>query len=286
MTGYGKGESQGLGVDIEIEVKSVNHRFLEITTRLPRFLTTLESLIREKVREVCHRGKVDIVVTVTPTGEEGFEIEIDWGRAMAIWSALEQVAEAIGRKGELHLSHLLAHQEVFNMRGKEQDPQLLWGTIEEALGKAINAMIQERQREGEALKKDILSHLTRMEHLLSETAHRAPDLPQLYRNRLRERLRSLKIEVPPERLAQEVALMAERTDISEEVVRLRTHLGEMRETLMRGSPCGRKLDFLAQEALRESNTIASKAQDAMISHMIVEMKGEIEKMREQIQNVE
>jgi uncharacterized protein (TIGR00255 family) len=286
MTGYGKGGSQGKGISVEVEVKSVNHRFLEIAPRLPRFLTALESRIREKVREMCHRGKVDTLFTITPLEEGYLEVEVNRGKAQALWKAMEALARKLGREGELHLSHLLVHQDIFTIKEKERDPQTLWQVIETALDEALKGLIKEREREGETLKKDLLECLENMGHLLEEIAQRAPDLPQLYRAKLEKRLQELQVEVPPERLAQEVAIMADKTDITEELVRLETHLKELKKTLKEGSPCGKKMDFLAQESLRESNTIASKAQDAQIAHLVVAVKGEIEKVREQIQNIE
>ncbi len=271
---------------MEVEVKSVNHRFLEISPRLPRSLMALEPRIREKVMETCHRGKVDTLFTIIPLKEGYLEVEVDLEKALALWKGMETLAGKLGREGELHLSHLLTHQDILLIKEKKQDLQALWQVIEAALDKALKNLITEREREGENLKKDLLKHLENMGHLLKEIAQRAPDLPQLYRAKLEKRLQELQVEVPPERLAQEVAIIADKTDLTEELVRLKTHLEELEKTLEEGSPCGKKMDFLAQESLRESNTIASKAQDVQIAHLVVEVKGEIEKIREQIQNIE
>ena len=269
-----------------MEAKSVNHRFLEIALRLPHFLISLEPRIREKIREACHRGKVDVFFTVTPLEEGYLEVEVDREKAQGLWRAMETLAKELGREEELHLSNLLARQDIFTIKERERDPQALWHVIETALDEALKGLIKEREREGETLKKDLLERLENMGHLLEEIAQRAPDLPQLYRAKLEKRLQELQVEVPPERLAQEVAIMADKTDITEELVRLRTHLEEMKKTLKGGSPCGKKMDFLAQELLRESNTITSKAQDVQIAHLVVAIKGEIEKVREQIHNIE
>lgn len=271
---------------MEVEVKSVNHRFLEASLRLPRSLMAMEPRIRRTLKETCHRGKLDLYLTITPLEESLKKVKVDIPLAKAMWQAMEEVATRVGRRDEMQLSFLLSRQEIFTLVEEEQDPQVLERGVEGALKEALSHLMAQRAQEGTRLKEDLLGRLDAMIRILREIKERAPHLPEIYRDKLQKRLDELQVEVPPERLAQEVAIMADKTDVTEEIVRLDCHLEVFRHTLEEGSPCGKKLDFLAQEILRETNTIASKGQDTLVAHMVVELKGEIEKIREQVQNIE
>jgi len=286
MTGYGRGSYQGKGILVEVEVRSVNHRFLEANLHLPRFLIALEPHIRRKLKEACHRGKLDLYFIITPLEESPKTVEVDTHLAKAMWKAMEEVAKRLGRKEELNLSLLFSRQEIFSVSEKEQDPQVLRETVEKALEKALDQLLAHRVQEGEKLKEDLSDRLNTMGKILDEIRERASHLPLIYKEKLQKRLEELQAEVSPERVAQEAAIIAERINITEEIVRLDCHLEAFRKTLEEGSPCGKKLDFLAQEILRETNTIASKGQDTQVAHLVVDLKGEIEKIREQVQNIE
>ncbi len=271
---------------MEVEVRSVNHRFLEANLRLPRSLMALEPNIRRKLKETCHRGKLDIYFSINPLEESLKTVEVDTHLAKTMWEAMEKVARELGRKEELHLSLLFSRQEIFNITEREQDPQILGKAVEMALERALDQLMIQRLQEGEKLREDLNARLDIMGKILEEIRERASHLPQVYREKLQKRLEGFQVDVPPERLAQETALIAERTDVTEEIVRLDCHLHAFRKAMETGSPCGKKLDFLAQEILREANTIASKGQDAQVAHLVVNLKGEIEKLREQVQNIE
>ncbi len=286
MTGYGRGSHQEGPILVEVEVRSVNHRFLEANLRLPRSLMALEASIRRTLKETCHRGKLDLFLTVTLLEGSSKRVEVDIPLAQSLWKAMEEVARGVGRKDELQLALLLSRQEIFSVVEDEEDLETLGKGVEMALKEALARLMEHRAQEGEKLKKDMLQRLATMSRLVGDIRARATNLPQLYREKLQKRLEELPVDLPPERLAQEVAIMAEKMDVTEEIVRLECHLEAFTSIMEEGSPCGKKLDFLAQEILRETNTIASKVQDSQVAHLVVELKGEIEKVREQVQNIE
>ncbi len=286
MTGYGRGSHQEGGILVEVEIRSVNHRFLEANLRLPRSLMALEASIRRTLKETCHRGKIDLFLTITPLEGNTRRVEVDIPLARALWRAMEEVARKVGRREELGLSLLLSRQEIFSLVEEEVDQEALEEKVKAALEKAVSQLMEHRAREGEKLKEDMNDRLETMARLLEDIKERASQLPHIYRERLQKHLEELQVEVLPDRLAQEVAIIAEKADVTEEIVRLGCHLEAFRNIMEGGSPCGKKLDFLAQEILRETNTIASKVQDSQVAHLVVELKGEIEKVREQVQNIE
>ena len=286
MTGYGRGSHQEGGILVEVEIRSVNHRFLEANLRLPRSLMALEASIRRTLKETCHRGKIDLFLTITPLEGNTKRVEVDIPLARALWRAMEEVARKVGRREELGLSLLLSRQEIFSLVEEEVDQEALEEKVKAALEKAVSQLMEHRAREGEKLKEDMNDRLETMARLLEDIKERASQLPHIYRERLQKHLEELQVEVLPDRLAQEVAIIAEKADVTEEIVRLGCHLEAFRNIMEGGSPCGKKLDFLAQEILRETNTIASKVQDSQVAHLVVELKGEIEKVREQVQNIE
>ncbi len=271
---------------MEVEIRSVNHRFLEANLRLPRSLMALEASIRRTLKETCHRGKIDLFLTITPLEGNTKRVEVDIPLARALWRAMEEVARKVGRREELGLSLLLSRQEIFSLVEEEVDQEALEEKVKAALEKAVSQLMEHRAREGEKLKEDMNDRLETMARLLEDIKERASQLPHIYRERLQKHLEELQVEVLPDRLAQEVAIIAEKADVTEEIVRLGCHLEAFRNIMEGGSPCGKKLDFLAQEILRETNTIASKVQDSQVAHLVVELKGEIEKVREQVQNIE
>jgi uncharacterized protein (TIGR00255 family) len=286
MTGYGRGCWQERGMMVEVEIKSVNHRFLDLHFRLPKALSSLEPSIRKKLKEGCYRGKLDFYVNITPV-EEGFmKVHVDTALAVGMWRAMESLAQQFGREGDLHLSLLLSRPELWSVKEEDIDRKEIWPVVEKAIDEALSQLVEHRVREGESLKRQLVDSMICMEQCLQGIADRAPDLPKLYRDRLEKRLEDMHIDVSQDRLAQEAAIMADKVDVTEEIVRLRQHFKEFNVTLGDGSPCGKKLEFLLQEILREANTIASKCQDAGIAHLVVHLKNEIEKAREQVQNIE
>lgn len=286
MTGYGKCCLIEGDLQAEVEIRSVNHRFMEVTPRIPRMLFSVEHRIKEKVREYCHRGKIDLYLTLSRQEGSLREMEIDMEMALSLWRSMERLAQRLGLRERPPLGSLLSRPEIYYPRERKVDMDSLWGFLERALETSLQQLVSFREKEGGKLKEELKEMLKVGQDIVESTARITPKLPQIYKDKLERQLKDLELEVPPERLAQEVVLISEKMDIAEELVRLKSHIEQFRDTLEQGSPAGKKLDFIAQEMLREANTIASKSPNAEIIHLIVELKNEIEKIREQVQNIE
>ena len=287
MTGFGSGRGAASGEEIAVEVRSVNHKFCEVKVRLPRELSALELEITRVVKDRLARGGIE--VTVRRAGPGGsMAPRVDAALAEAYARAYAEVAARLGLHGQVALSDIVAAEGVIRLDDREADLDAGRAATEKALMQALEALGAMRQREGEALRRDLESRLATVEGLVVRVETLAPQAVEHHRARLAERVLELTRGIPldPGRLAQEIALLAERTDVAEEVTRLRSHVGQARQLLASGEPAGRKLDFLVQEMHREANTIGSKSQHAEISTVVVALKAEIERMREQVQNVE
>ena len=287
MTGYGKGRVQRDGWEVTAELKTVNHRFLDLSLRLPRNISFLEQVCRETIGARLRRGHAEIFLTVARTEDSDLEVSADTELAMMYLEAGEKIAAATGVENDLTVSRLMNLEGVITRTEKEMDQPLVSAVCAEALGAALDQLVEMREREGKHLKADLALHLEAVAALREKILTRAPAVVEEYRQKLETRLRALlKEEIDPQRLAQEVALMADRCAIDEELARLKAHIAEMRGYLEARGEIGKKMDFLIQEMNREANTIGSKASDAEIAAWVVETKSEIEKLREQIQNVE
>jgi len=288
MTGYGRGEAEEPYRKFTVELKAVNHRFSEVVVRLPRTLLALEDRIRRVVLEYVHRGRVDVFVNLDEGEGRPVAVKVDKDLALAYYKAMKELQGDLGLSGVISLDHLIAMPQIFLPDEPKAEPEEWWPSIERALREACAGLVAMRQEEGAALASDLDTRLAEMENLAGRIAERAPEVAGAYRERLQQRLQELAgdLAVDPARLAQEVAFFAERADITEELVRLASHLRQARECLAAEGPVGRRLDFLAQEMFREVNTIGSKAQDEMIGKLVVELKIQLEKVREQVQNVE
>ncbi len=287
MTGFGSGRGSASGEEIAVEVRSVNHKFCEVKVRLPRELSALELEITRVVKDRLARGGVE--VTVRRAGPGGsMAPRVDAALAEAYARAYAEVAARLGLHGQVQLSDIIAAEGVIRLDDRDADLDAARGATEKALLAALEALVAMRVREGEALRKDLAARLNTVETLVVRVETLAPQAVEHHRARLAERVVELTrgIALDPGRLAQEIALLAERTDVAEEVTRLRSHVAQARVLLGSGEPAGRKLDFLVQEMHREANTIGSKSQHAEISTVVVALKAEIERMREQVQNVE
>jgi uncharacterized protein (TIGR00255 family) len=287
MTGFGSGRGAASGEEIAVEVRSVNHKFCEVKVRLPRELSALELEITRVVKDRLARGGIE--VTVRRAGPGGsMAPRVDAALAEAYARAHAEVAARLGLHGQISLSDIIAAEGVIRLDDRDADLDAARGATEKALLQALEALGAMRAREGEALRRDLESRLATVEGLVVRVEALAPQAVEHHRARLAERVLELTRGVPldPGRLAQEIALLAERTDVAEEVTRLRSHVAQARQLLGSGEPAGRKLDFLVQEMHREANTIGSKSQHAEISAVVVGLKAEIERMREQVQNVE
>ncbi len=286
MTGYGRCTRAADGREMTVEVKTVNHRFLDVALRLPRHLSFAEDAMRRQIAGELARGHADVFITYRNARPDARKVVCDTALAAAYRDALSELSAATGAVNEPPLSLYTQLPDVLTVTENEEDQQAVGDLIRETLGGALSEVNAMRLREGEALRADLTEHLQLLEALRVRIAERAPGVVQDYRQRLLSRIAELEIGVPDEqRLVQEVALFADRAAIDEELSRLSSHIAQA-YALMAGEQCGSKLNFLVQEMNREVNTIGSKALDGEIAKLVVDAKSEIEKLREQIQNVE
>ena len=287
MTGCGAGRSSGNGWEVTAELKTVNHRFLDIGLRLPRNLIFLEQTIREKLSAGIKRGHADVYISVRSLDESTREVQTDLHLARAYAQAAGQIAAEAGCGDRLDVKDLMTLEGVVTLAEKDMDQETVLGLCADAMDQAIDQLKGMRAREGMHLREDLQLHLREAEALREEILARAPLVVTEYRARLQARLAALGVtEVDPQRLAQETAIIADRCAIDEELARLESHLRQMSAYLDSKEEIGKKMDFLIQEMNREANTIGSKASDAQIAQCVVNLKSEIEKLREQVQNVE
>ena len=288
MTGYGRGAASANGRSLLLELKSVNHRFLDLNFRLPRSFAALEDALRGEIGKRLHRGHVDVFVTYRNERPDRLRVVADAGLAKGYLAALRALAAETDLTAETTLRDIAAYPDVLRLEEAEEDE----GTLRELVGKsvreALDGLAAMREKEGARLKADIETRLDAVSALNDQVAQRAPDVAREYRLRLQRLVQEAlsSADVDESRLAQEVALFADRVNIDEEIARLRSHVGAMREALESQEPVGRRLDFIVQEMNREANTMGSKAQDAQLTRLVVDLKSEIEKIREQVQNIE
>jgi uncharacterized protein (TIGR00255 family) len=289
MTGYGKGEVENQLYKLKIELKSVNHRYLDINVKLPRYLIYLEEGIKKLVKEKINRGKVDVFVNFDFADASSLDVKVDIPLAKSFKKALEELKDELEIEDSIRLNNILSVSDVIKTEKKELDEDLVWETIREATGIALDKILQMREYEGEQLRNDIYTKLDNIEIISDRIEKRAPLVVDEYRGKLNDRINSILEDgtiVDPDRLAVEVAIYADKSSIDEELTRLKSHVLQLRSILSEEDAIGRKLDFLIQEFNREVNTIGSKSSDTEIVKAVVELKSEIEKIREQVQNIE
>jgi uncharacterized protein (TIGR00255 family) len=294
MTGFGRARREIDGLGLEIEIRSVNHRHLDLRVRLPRVLVDQETAIKKRIQGELSRGKVDVTVSLA-TGTAGSTLEIDEAIAAQYVAAAEVLRErhALGADGgSLDVAALLSLPGVTRVVETEADCEILIAPLEEAVSEAIEALIVMRAAEGKSLSIEVEGRLGRVADLAAAFEARAGEVLAVATQRLHKRAEQIKREVgllDDARLHQEIVIAADRLDITEELVRLQSHIAQFRETLQsadRGHPVGRRLDFLLQELGREANTVGSKANDAPLAQDVVELKTQLERIREQVQNIE
>ncbi|HSN89759.1 MAG TPA: YicC/YloC family endoribonuclease [Anaeromyxobacteraceae bacterium] len=287
MTGFGSGRGTAGAEQAEVEVRSVNHKFIEVKARLPRELSALEVEVARAVKERLARGGVDVTVRRVSAGG-ALAPRVDVALAEAYAAAFREMKERLALAGEVGVSDVIAAEGVVRLEERETNLGEARAAVSAALSAALDALGAMRAREGEALARDLEGRLGAVEALVARVTELSPRAVEIHRARLAERVAELTRGVPldPGRLEQEVALLADRTDVVEETTRLASHLAQARALLASGEPAGRRLDFLVQEMHREANTIGSKSQSGEISAVVVSLKAEIERMREQVQNVE
>ncbi|MBR2140101.1 MAG: YicC family protein [Phascolarctobacterium sp.] len=295
MTGFGRGQYEDENFSVTVEMKTVNHRYNEVAIRLPRFLNPLEDKIRKTILKTVNRGRIDVFINADYTSSENCTLKVDKNLAAAYHKALQEVGAAIGLE-ELNINsaqevmYLSRCQDVINVKEGFFDVETVWPKVEQAVKEALDNLVTMRETEGSNIYGDFIYRADLIAEKLTKIEERSPMVVEEYQAKLTDRLNNLladnNITVEPERLLQEVAIFADRASITEEIVRLKSHIKQFKNIINSDQPVGRKLDFLIQEFNREANTIASKANDYTLAQIVVEIKAEIEKIREQIQNIE
>ncbi|MBW2659959.1 MAG: YicC family protein [Deltaproteobacteria bacterium] len=290
MTGFGGGESVSGGRIWTVELRCVNHRYLDLKMKVPHGYSALEEKIRKKVAAIHQRGRVDLFLGVSGDFSDLMEVKVNLQLAGRYRDALEILAKEFGTEGgdSSSATLLASYPDVLRYERQNDDLDEIWPFVEQALDSALDGCNNMRMQEGEALAEDLTGRLDVFAKTVATIETALPDLLMKREKNLQERLEKLlgNVQLEPARLAQEVAVIADKTDVTEEIVRLRSHIGQFALFLEGGEAVGRKLDFLIQEFLREVNTLASKISDAAVAHLTVDLKSELEKMREQVQNIE
>ena len=288
MTGFGRCENHQGDKKFTVEMKAVNHRYFDVNIKMPKKFSFFESAIRNVLKIYVQRGKVDVFITYEDFAEENVALKYNESIAAEYLKYFRQMSEKFGLDDDIRVSTLGRCPEVFTMEEQDIDEKALWETLETALKGACEQFVAAREREGVALKADILDKLDRMNENVSLVEQRYPQIIAEYRKKLEDKVHELlaDAQIDESRLASEVVLFADKICTDEETVRLRSHISTLKEALIAGGSIGRKLDFIAQEMNREANTILSKANDLTTSNIAIDLKTEIEKVREQIQNIE
>lgn len=288
MTGYGKGYIEEEGRSFRVEMKAVNNRYIDLNIKMPRQISSLEDRIRRYVASKIYRGKIDIYITQDKLSKDDVVVNIDEILADSYYNALKKIKDRYSLKDDVSLSILSRFQDIITIDKREDDEEKVWSTLHKALDDAINMLTAMRSKEGSMLSADILKRCDLIYNMVTDVEKRSDVVVDEYREKLKERIKEYlgEVEVDEARLINEVAFFADKSNITEEIVRLKSHLIQLKNTIVLDEPVGKKLDFLIQEMNRETNTIGSKTTDLDITNLVVSMKSEIEKIREQIQNIE
>ncbi|HOJ11215.1 MAG TPA: YicC family protein [Clostridiales bacterium] len=288
MTGYGRGVAQEAGKIFNVEVKTVNHRYSDISVKMPKQISFMEDRVRSIVSRSLSRGKIDIFISYENSAEGSKKVIVDEILAKEYIYAIRHLRDEYNLADDITVSLIARFPDVIKVETAEEDEEKLWDILKRAIVSSLDSLIEMREREGLKLKEDLLVKCDFISKSLSEIKKRAPNVVKEYGQKLQNRISELLDQtiVDETRIAMETALFADRCSIDEEIVRLESHIQQLGETLNINEPIGRKLDFLIQEMIREANTIGSKASDLAIIREVLNIKSEIEKMREQIQNIE
>ena len=288
MTGYGRAQQAKNGRDITVELRSVNARFFEYSSRLPRALNFLDDPLKKLVAARVHRGKVELSLTVQNTAAADTVVTVNWALADGYRQALADLSARLGVADDATAGLIARMPDVLSQTAAPLDEDALWADVQAVAGQAVDSFLAMRAAEGEKLKADLLAHLDAVEGLVGKIEENSAGRVKAYSDKLYARLQELLADrgIDEARLVTEAAIFADKTAIDEETVRLHSHIAQYRAILAGAGPVGRKLDFLTQELNREANTIGSKCQDVDITRLVVELKSEIEKLREQLQNLE
>jgi len=288
MTAYGSAESLKDSREFIVEIRSGNYRYREIVLRLPQSLQPFEEKVRSVVSSMVKRGRIEISIQIKDNGDKGLKLELNRPLVKAYINIFNELNEELGCKQSIDLSFFSQLKDVIITKQDSTDLETVWPNLEAVINKALLSMESMRINEGRALEKDFLKRLDRITRYIDEIRSRTKVIVESYRDKLMQRINKLiePIEINEDRIIQEVALMADRSDITEELIRVESHLEQFRNFINQDDVIGRRLDFLLQEINREVNTMGSKAADSLVSQLAVEIKAELEKLREQIQNVE
>lgn len=288
MTGFGRAKKEIDSLDITVEIKSVNHRYFEFSARLPRSYNFLEEKLKSFLSEYISRGKVEISVMIEDNSQNATVVEIDRDYANAYITALKQLSKEFKIKNDIGASSFVGNNDLFKVRRKAADDQTVQNAVLTVAKEALDNFIEMRSIEGERLLNDVKSRTAYILKKVEFIEERSPETVKLYKERIEQKIKELLNDTATDeqRILTEVAIFADKVAVAEETVRLRSHIKQFEDLLSDTKPVGRKLDFIVQEMNRETNTIGSKAQDIEIAHTVVDIKSEIEKIREQIQNME
>ena len=288
MTGFGRCEFTDEKRKFTVELKSVNHRYLDVNIKMPKKLNFFESSIRALLKEYIERGKVDVYITYEDYTEDNYALKYNSALAAQYLDYLNRMAEEFGLENDIRVSNLSRYPDVLVMEEQDVDEKELWDGLERALRGACEQFVASRIKEGENLKVDLIDKLDHMISYIDFIEKRSPLIMEEYRKRLEDKIKEIlgDRQMDDGRIATEVTIYADKVCVDEETVRLRSHINTTKDTLLEGGSIGRKLDFIAQEMNREANTILSKANDLETSNLAIDLKTEIEKIREQIQNIE
>ena len=288
MMGYGRSEQETGLQKVLIEMKAVNHRYCDIVLKIPKKMAMFEDRIKKLVKSHVNRGRVEIYMSFDEEKGEDFTVTPNYAVLDQYKAALDEMKGRYGITRDFDLNLLTRFQDVFSVEYKEIDEEAIWSLIEKAVTEALNSLIQMRKVEGQKLLEDIQGRIKTIKGIIVELEKRAPEIVVIHKEKMRERINELlgEIELDEAKLAQEVAYFSDKTNITEELVRLDSHLDQLATIFNEDQSIGRKLDFLLQEINREINTIGSKSPDIDISNHVIELKSEFEKIREQIQNIE
>lgn len=288
MTGYGRETAESESWKVTVEIKSVNNRFLDVSVKMPKQYNPLEELIKKEISAVLSRGHVDAYITVEEIGESKQSIAVDKDLALDYCRAMQELSGITGIPYEITLKDVASYYGVLTAQKEESDLDELWNTMSEAVKGALRQLFEMRVTEGEKLAADILARIDILAMIREKILVRSPLVLSDYREKLTRRIEEVlgEIEIDHDKILNEVAFFADKADIAEELTRLSSHFEQFKSNMAKDEPVGRKLDFILQEMNREINTVGSKANDTEISHLVIEAKGELEKIREQVQNFE
>ncbi len=288
MTGFGRAEIINEKRKFVVEIKSVNHRYLDINSKMPKKLLFFESAVRNLLKEYIERGKIDLFITYEDYTDHSACLKYNAQLAQEYLKYLRQMSVDFGIDNDIRVSTLSRYPEVFTMEEQSVDEEELWGDLEQAIRKACVMFVESRMKEGEQLKSDLMMKLDTMLTYVDYIDEKSPEIISAYRMKLENKIKELldDKQIDESRIATEVTIYADKICVDEEIVRLRSHINTTKETLKKGGSIGRRLDFIAQEMNREANTILSKSNNLSVSDMGINLKTDIEKVREQIQNIE